>query len=59
MSIQVKIHADSYCGECQQTKSYMQGKIIFTEYDVEKDEIYLCEFYARGGRGIPNLFVNG
>ncbi len=56
----VEIYTASYCSECQRAKTYLRDKgIAFIEYDVEKDRAHLREFYARGGRGIPYLFVNG
>lgn len=56
----VEIYTASYCGECKRAKAYMQAhKIAFTEYDVEQDRNRLREFYQRGGKGIPLIFIGG
>jgi glutaredoxin len=56
----IEIYAASYCSECAKAKFYLNSKhITYVEYDIEHNADYLREFYARGGKGIPYLFVNG
>jgi glutaredoxin len=57
---EIEIYTASYCSECQRAKAYMKAAdIAFTEYDIENDIARRREFYARGGKGIPLLFVGG
>jgi glutaredoxin len=57
---QVEIYLASYCPESRRAKAYLEERAIeFAEYDVEKDMDRRKEFYARGGKGIPLLFVKG
>lgn len=54
----VEMFTTSSCGVCKMAKAYMnQRGISYFEKDVEKNEDYLREFYARGGRGVPYIFV--
>jgi glutaredoxin/uncharacterized membrane protein YhaH (DUF805 family) len=54
----VEMFTTSDCGVCHVAKAYMQQRgISYAEKDVEKNEDYLREFYARGGRGVPYIFV--
>jgi glutaredoxin len=56
----IELCAASYCSECAKAKFYLNSKhITYVEYDVEHNADYLREFYARGGKGIPYLIVNG
>jgi glutaredoxin/uncharacterized membrane protein YhaH (DUF805 family) len=56
----VEMFTTSSCGVCHMAKAYMnQRGITYAEKDVEKDEDYLRDFYARGGRGVPFIFVGG
>jgi len=57
---EVEIYTASYCGECKRATKYLREKgIAFDERDVEKNIELLREFYARGGKGVPYLFVHG
>lgn len=59
-SEQVEIFTTTTCGECARAKSYMtQHRIPFVERDVEFDSGNRQEFYERGGRGVPYIFVRG
>lgn len=56
----IEIYSASYCTTCAAAKAYMKRQGIgYTEYDVEKDIERRKEFYARGGKGIPLIFVRG
>lgn len=56
----IAIYTASYCGECKRAKAYLrQNGIAFEEHDIEKDIERRREFYARGGKVIPYLFVRG
>jgi glutaredoxin len=55
----VEIYTRS-CGECKRAKEYMRAHdIAFVERDVEGDIEMRREFYARGGKGVPWIFVHG
>lgn len=57
---QVEIFTTTTCGECARAKSYMkQQRIQYVERDVEFDIETRKEFYDRGGRGVPFIFVRG
>lgn len=57
---EIEIYTASYCGECKRAKAYMEThNIAFDERDVEHDLKRRKEFYARGGKGVPLLFVKG
>lgn len=57
---EVEIYTASYCGECKRAKAYLNAHdIAFDERDVEHDLTQRKEFYARGGKGVPLLFVKG
>ncbi|MDR1935087.1 MAG: hypothetical protein LBS49_05835 [Candidatus Accumulibacter sp.] len=57
---QVEIYLATYCPESRRAKAYLDEQgIDYVEYDVEKDLDRRKEFYARGGQGIPLLFVRG
>ncbi len=54
----VEMFTTSDCGVCHMAKAYMNKRgITYAEKDVEQNEDYLREFYARGGRGVPYIFV--
>ena len=54
----VEMFTTSSCGVCHMAKAYMHKRgITYAEKDVEKNEDYLRDFYARGGRGVPFIFV--
>jgi glutaredoxin/uncharacterized membrane protein YhaH (DUF805 family) len=54
----VEMFTTSSCGVCHMAKAYMNKRgITYVEKDVEQDEGYLRDFYARGGRGVPYIFV--
>jgi glutaredoxin/uncharacterized membrane protein YhaH (DUF805 family) len=54
----VEMFTTTDCGVCHMAKVYMnQHGITYAEKNVEKNEDYLREFYARGGRGVPYIFV--
>jgi glutaredoxin/predicted RNA-binding Zn-ribbon protein involved in translation (DUF1610 family) len=56
----VEIYTTSYCGTCKIAKAYMRRHgITYTEYDVEADIDRRREFYDRGGKGTPLIFVRG
>jgi len=56
----IQIYTTTFCTECLKAKAYMRQKgIAFEERDVENNLDYRREFYARGGKGVPYLFVNG
>jgi glutaredoxin/predicted RNA-binding Zn-ribbon protein involved in translation (DUF1610 family) len=56
----VDIYATSYCDTCKIAKAYMRRHgIAYTEYDVEADIDRRREFYDRGGKGTPLIFVRG
>jgi glutaredoxin/predicted RNA-binding Zn-ribbon protein involved in translation (DUF1610 family) len=56
----VEIYTTSYCDTCKIAKAYMSRYgIAYTEYDVEADIGRRREFYERGGRGTPLIFVRG
>jgi glutaredoxin len=57
---EIEIYTTSYCEPCKVAKSYMrQHGIAYTEYDVEADIDRRREFYKRGGKGTPLIFVRG
>jgi glutaredoxin len=57
---EVEIYTTTYCAECKKAKAYMnKNGIAYIEYDVENDIELRKQFYARGGRGVPLLFVKG
>lgn len=54
----VEIFTTTTCGECARAKSYMKRNgIQYVERDVEFDIETRKEFYERGGRGVPYIFV--
>jgi glutaredoxin/predicted RNA-binding Zn-ribbon protein involved in translation (DUF1610 family) len=56
----VEIYTTSYCGTCKIAKAYMRRHgIAYTEHDVEADIERRREFYDRGGKGTPLIFVRG
>ncbi|HLP82427.1 MAG TPA: glutaredoxin domain-containing protein [Nitrosomonas sp.] len=56
----IEIYTASYCSECKRAKAYLRKNgIAYDEYDIEKDIERRREFYARGGKAIPYLFVHG
>lgn len=56
----IEIYGASYCGECRRAKAYMKSHgIEFVDYDVEKEIDKRREFYERGGKAIPLLFIRG
>jgi glutaredoxin len=56
----VELYMASYCPESKRAKAYLEKHAIpFVEYDVEKSLSRRKEFYERGGKGIPLLFVRG
>ncbi len=60
VAAEIEIYTASYCGECKRAKAYMRAKgIAFDERDIENDIDLRREFYARGGKAIPYLFVRG
>ncbi len=60
VAAEIEIYTASYCGECKRAKTYMYANgIAFDERDIEKDIERRREFYARGGKAIPYLFVRG
>jgi glutaredoxin/predicted RNA-binding Zn-ribbon protein involved in translation (DUF1610 family) len=57
---EVEIYTTSYCGTCKIAKAYMRRHgIAYTEHDVEADIDRRREFYDRGGKGTPLIFVRG
>lgn len=57
---EVEIYTTSFCGECLKAKAYLREKsVVFEERDVEKNLEWRRDFYARGGKGVPYLFVRG
>lgn len=56
----IEIYTTWSCGECKRAKQYMKAHdIAFVERDVEGDVEIRKEFYARGGKGVPWIFVHG
>ena len=56
----IEIYTASYCSECKTAKAYLTThEIAFDEHDVEHDLVQRRTFYARGGKGVPLLFVKG
>lgn len=56
----IEMFTTSSCSECQRAKAYMhQHGIPFVERNVENDASAREEFMARGGTGVPYIFVNG
>ena len=54
----VEMFTTSSCGVCHMAKAHMKKHgITYVEKDVEQNEDYLRDFYARGGRGVPFIFV--
>lgn len=59
-SAEVEIYTASYCSDCKIAKAYLTTHdIAFDEHDVEHDLVQRKVFYARGGKGVPLLFVKG
>jgi glutaredoxin len=57
---EIEIYTTTSCGVCKVAKSYMREHgIAYTEHDVEADIDRRREFYQRGGRGVPLIFVRG
>lgn len=57
---EIEIYSASYCSDCAVAKAYMKSHhIAYTDYDVEGDIEKRKEFYARGGKGVPLIFVRG
>jgi len=57
---EVEIYTAAYCSECKKTKKYLDDQnISYFEHDVEFDLDSRKEFYARGGKGIPFMIING
>ena len=55
---EVEIFTTTTCGVCHMAMAYMDKRgIRYFEKDVERNEDYLRDFYARGGRGVPYIFV--
>ena len=56
----IEIYTTSRCPYCRQAKAYMDERgIEYLEKNVEEDLELRKEFRARGGRGVPYLFVYG
>lgn len=56
----VEIYTTHSCTTCAAAKAYMRkNNIAFTEHDVEGDMMRRNEFYERGGKGVPLIFVRG
>ena len=56
----IEIYTASYCSDCKTAKAYLKAhNIEFDEHDVEHDLLQRKVFYARGGKGVPLLFVKG
>lgn len=54
----VEIFTATTCGVCHMAMAYMDKRgIRYFEKDVERNEDYLRDFHARGGRGVPYIFV--
>ena len=57
---EVEIYTASYCSDCKRAKAYLKAHaIVYDEHDVEHDLVRRKEFYQRGGKGVPLLFVKG
>ena len=57
---QVEIFTTTTCSECARAKAYLKhNRIQYVERDVEFDIETRKEFYERGGRGVPYIFVRG
>ena len=57
---EIEIYTTSFCATCKVAKNYMKKHgIAYTEYDVEGDIDRRREFYERGGKGTPLIFVRG
>jgi glutaredoxin len=57
---EVEIYTTSYCGTCKIAKAYMRRQgIAYTAHDVEADIDRRREFYDRGGKGTPLIFMRG
>lgn len=56
----IEIYTTSFCGECKRAKAWLDRRDIdYVERDVERDIDLRREFYARGGKGTPLIFVYG
>jgi glutaredoxin 3 len=56
----IEIYTTTRCPYCRQAKAYMdEHGIEYLEKNVEEDIELRKEFRARGGRGVPYLFVYG
>lgn len=57
---EIQIYTASYCFDCKRAKTYMKSQgILFVEHDIEHDIDRRREFYERGGKGIPLIFIGG
>lgn len=54
----IQIYTTHNCGVCARAKAYMrEHKIAFRERDVEGDMDVRREFYDKGGRGVPWIWI--
>jgi glutaredoxin len=59
-SADIEIYTTTVCPYCKEAKAYMDARgIEYLEKDVEHDMDLRRELRARGGRGVPYLFVYG
>jgi len=54
----IQIYTTHNCGVCAQAKAYMNERnIAYRERDVEDDVDVRREFYDKGGRGVPWIWI--
>jgi len=60
LSADIEIYTTTQCSYCKAAKAYMDERgIEYLEKNVETDLEARKEFHARGGRGVPYLYVYG
>ena len=55
---QVVMYATSWCPYCAKTRAFFKRHgIVYTEYDVEREDKRDSEYKAMGGRGVPFIRI--
>jgi len=54
----VTLYTTRQCAHCRQAKAFLQKhKVLFMEFDIERNQRALKEFQRLGARGVPVIMV--
>jgi glutaredoxin len=58
--VDIVMYATRSCPWCRKARQYFSGRgVSWREVDIESSDDADREFKARGGRGVPLIFING